>query len=257
LAGNTILVVDDDPLICRSLEFMLDNYVSVQVASDGQTALEKTEQTLPDVVLSDVDMPGMNGLELSKALLNTPATCHIPILFISARNGDKDRLLGLQSGAIDYIAKPFSQTELLIKLVNMLRLRQRQQQRVLDSVVNKTTQGAPSEEGGENVDMDPFLSSFKEMVERDFADKQMQLDTMAEKMNVSQSTLSRKIKALTGKSPVDVLTSFRLNRAKQMLETASSEVQIIDIALAVGFNDSSYFTRKFREKFGYTPSKLK
>jgi transcriptional regulator GlxA family with amidase domain len=139
----------------------------------------------------------------------------------------------------------------------MLRLRQRQQQRVLDSVVNKTTQGAPSEEGGENVDMDPFLSSFKEMVERDFADKQMQLDTMAEKMNVSQSTLSRKIKALTGKSPVDVLTSFRLNRAKQMLETASSEVQIIDIALAVGFNDSSYFTRKFREKFGYTPSKLK
>ena len=257
LAGNTILVVDDDLLICRSLEFMLDNYVSVQVASDGQTALEKTEQTLPDVVLSDVDMPGMNGLELSKALLNTPATCHIPILFISARNGDKDRLLGLQSGAIDYIAKPFSQTELLIKLVNMLRLRQRQQQRVLDSVVNKTTQGAPSEEGGENVDKDPFLSSFKEMVERDFADKQMQLDTMAEKMNVSQSTLSRKIKALTGKSPVDVLTSFRLNRAKQMLETASSEVQIIDIALAVGFNDSSYFTRKFREKFGYTPSKLK
>jgi CheY-like chemotaxis protein/nitrogen-specific signal transduction histidine kinase len=131
LEGNVAVVVDDDPLICKNIADMLRPYMMVHLASNGQEALSVIEKNEVDLILSDMEMPVMNGLELSRKLSSDVKTSSIPFLFLSAKNEQSDRLLGLLSGAIDYISKPFSAGELLMKVNNVLRLRQKQQTRLL------------------------------------------------------------------------------------------------------------------------------
>ncbi|MCK9156595.1 MAG: response regulator [Paludibacteraceae bacterium] len=253
LEGNTILVVDDDPLICANLKNMLESYANVITANNGKVALELAEKHIPDVILSDVDMPEMNGIEMSKELGKSDKTKHIPILFISAKNEDSDRIMGLLSGAIDYISKPFSQTELLIKLSNILGMRQKQQQKLLNEMLQKgKTDENPA---AEQPEMNPFLKDLLVVLDEQYTNSQLSIEDMANHMCVSQSTLNRKVRSITGKTPLDVLNEYRMNKALQLLKSTQSNVSVGDIAYMVGFNDPAYFTKKFREFYGYTPSK--
>ena len=259
LAGNTILVVDDDPLIRHNLSDMLCDYVSVLTADNGQTAMAVAQSIVPDLILSDVEMPVMNGIELGKVLSQSPDTRHIPILFVSARNADSDRLVGLLTGAIDYIAKPFSQTELLIKITNILRVRQNQQKKILSDLLagkkEVTAQPQPVKKKEETIN--PFLASFIKELDQHYADNQLSVEVLAQNLCVSQSTLSRKLKTLTGKTPIDLLIEYRLNAALRLLKDKDSGTSVTDIAFKVGFNDPSYFSRKFKDVFGYPPSQVK
>ena len=197
----------------------------------------------------------MNGIEMSQALGQHPKTKHIPILFISAKNEESDRLIGLLSGAIDYIAKPFSQSELLLKLTNILDIRQKHQKKILSDYLCK--ESGKETDGGETASegINPFLKTFLEVIKEKYTDSQTAVEDLAKGMAVSQPTLNRKIRSMTGKTPLEVLTEYRLNTALKMLQDIHSDANVSDVAYEVGFNDPSYFTKKFRDFFGYLPSK--
>ncbi len=263
LEGNTLLVVDDDPLICNNIKTMMDEFLQTIVATNGQDALKAAEEQMPDIILSDVEMPGTNGIEMSQALAKSERTKHIPILFISAKNEESDRLLGLLSGAIDYIAKPFSQSELLLKLTNILKVRQEHQNKILRDILLEESDTKQKEsdtkqkESDKNIEesLNPFLKSFLEVIKEKYADSQTSIENLAQGMAVSQPTLNRKIRSITGKTPLEVLTEYRLNTALKILRDTNSDTNVSDVAYDVGFNDPSYFTKKFRDFFGYLPSK--
>ncbi|MCQ2225356.1 MAG: response regulator, partial [Paludibacteraceae bacterium] len=255
LEGNTILIVDDDPLICNNIKNILSEYVQTLVAKDGREGLQLAETHQPDLILSDVDMPTMNGIEMSKALALSGRTKGVPILFISANNEESDRLTGLLSGAIDYIAKPFSQSELLLKIYNLLNIRKEQQKRLLTELMIKG-EHTPEQESEQEEKINPFLKTFLEVVEEKHVESQITIEDLAQAMAVSQPTLNRKIRSLTGKTPLEVLNEYRLNHALRLLQDSSSDDNVADVAYSVGFNDPSYFTKKFRDFFGYLPSQV-
>ena len=252
LGGNTVLVVDDDPLICANLKGVLESYMKVWTANNGAEGLNLATQQLPDLVLSDVEMPEMSGTEMCRELSKNETTCHIPILFLSARNDDADRLLGLQSGAIDYISKPFSNSELLLKISNILTVRQNQQQRLL----SQRMQSDGNEETPTAQPLNPFVASMMSVMEQRYSDCDLTMESLARDLCVSQSTLLRRVKSVTGRTPIEILVDLRLTKAMGLIKSKSADQSIGNIAYEVGFNDPSYFARKFKEHFGVLPSQV-
>lgn len=280
MAGNTMLVVDDDPLICQNIKNMLDAYVNVLVANNGRQALELMAQNTVDIVVSDVEMPVMNGIDMSIELSKNEALNYIPILFLSAKSSESDRLLGLLTGAIDYIPKPFSQNELLIKLNNILSLRQKQQQRLLSEHIQSTVGNqdevpSPVEsevDNQEHADADaenaetvsneqktekinPLLQEMLDVIEKNYTDNTYSVERLADDMCMTKITLYRRVKTLSGQTPVELLNEFRLQKAMALLKEGN--IQVGDVAFKVGFSDPAYFTRRFRSFFNFPPSAVK
>ncbi len=276
LSGNTVIVVDDDELILQNVADIMRPYMEVYTATNGEEALKVLAEHEVDLVLSDVEMPVMNGIELSRKLSQDERMSSVPFLFLSAKNEQSDRLLGLLSGAIDYIAKPFSRGELLMKVNNILRIRQNQQQRLLkefyENLQQNETSKTPMEsdeiensegEIGENRQpkveekLNPFVEKLMAEMEEKYADSTLAIQTIATSMGMSQSTLSRRTKTLLGKAPVEVLNEFRLNKALILLKEDGREKNISEVAYSVGFSDPAYFTRKFKDFYGFLPSSVK
>lgn len=308
MEGNTILVVDDDPLICQNIKNMLDSYVSVLVANNGREALDVVSRNVVDLILSDVEMPVMNGIDMSMELAKNVQTNYIPILFLSAKSSESDRLLGLLTGAIDYIPKPFSQNELLIKMNNILALRQRQQQRLLEERLQAITHpkeeeppvsvqpagsvvpvpgtempvpavdlpdetpaevaapveektpvesqpSVPPVEAVMEESINPMLQSLLEVIDKNYSDSQFSVERLADLMCMTKITLYRRVKSLSGKTPVELLNDYRLNKAHQLLSTTN--MPVADVAFNVGFTDPAYFTRRFHAAFHCSPSALR
>lgn len=251
MQGNCVLVVDDDPLIAQNVKSMLENYMDVLLASNGREALEVIGQNNVDLVVTDVEMPEMNGIELSNVLASSPATNHIPVLFLSARTSESDRLLGLLTGAVDYIPKPFSQNELLMKLNNILALRQRQQQHLLGKAVGKVSAEKSSEETQFSGQMNPYLTLVLEKIEQNYSNSDYSVEQLASDLCTTRITLYRKVKSLSGQNPSDLLTDYRLNMAQKLLSEGKLSLQ--DVAEKSGFADYTYFSRKFKTRFGCPP----
>lgn len=261
LTGNTAIVIDDNPLICENVKTLLSSYLNVLTANNGKEALEIIEQKKPDIILSDVEMPVMNGIEMSRIIEQSAETEHIPLLFLSARNEDSDRLIGLKSGAVDYIPKPFSPEELLLKVCNILKMRQKQQQYLLSQfMLERRGQSAeetqPEEEEKQTKRVNPFVKQFLEVIEKRYTESDITIEDIAQDMFLSKSTLTRRTNSIIGKTPLEVLNEFRLNEAMRQLKNADSETQISDIAYNVGFSDPAYFSRRFKEYFGTKPSQV-
>lgn len=242
-----VVVTDDDELICHNIADMLSEVAEVTTAHNGQEALDAINREEPDLVLSDIEMPIMNGIELSEQLAQQEHTAHIPLLFISARTAESDRLIGLASGAVDYICKPFNHDELLIKVKNILGKRQKIQQKLMENYCEKQTDEEQIKE------IDPYLKKLLDFIEINYANSELSIVDIAQEMASSQSTLNRKIKVLTQKNPIEILSDFRLNKAQQLLKQGNRN--IADVAFATGYSDPAYFSRKYKEKFGHSPSK--
>lgn len=260
LTGNTAIVIDDNPLICENVKTLLSSYLNVLTANNGKEALEIIEQKKPDIILSDVEMPVMNGIEMSRIIEQSAETEHIPLLFLSARNEDSDRLIGLKSGAVDYIPKPFSQEELLLKVCNILKMRQKQQQYILEKILKdrggESTETEHAEEESKPKKVNPFVKQFLEVIEKHYTESDITIEDLAQDMFLSKSTLTRRTNSIIGKTPLEILNEFRLNEAMRQLKNADSETQISDVAYNVGFSDPAYFSRRFREYFGTKPSQV-
>ncbi len=256
LSGNVILIVDDNPLICENMKMLLSDFCETLIAYDGKQALDIINENDVDLILSDVDMPILNGIEMCQQLQKDDCFSHIPILFLSGRTDESDRILGLKNGAIDYISKPFSHEELLAKLRSILKLRKQERTYLLARLMEGKTE-ASEEEGEEEISKEnPFVTKYMDLVREHHSNANLSVDELAEKLCVSRSTMFRRIKAVVGKSPVELLNEYRLNEAMRLLK-AGDESSVNEIAYSVGFSDPSYFSKRFKAYFGVSPTQAK
>lgn len=242
----SILIAEDNAELSDLLKiFLSDNYRLI-FAGNGLEALEKLQNHLPDLVLTDIMMPLMDGMELCKHIKSDFITSHIPVLMLTALNSGDMMVKGLNTGADDYVAKPFNPEILLARISNLIESRKRLQQKFL---TNLKTQ--PSEMGITSSD-EQFLNKLHQVIETHIDDSNYDVTRLASEMNMSSITLYRKIKALTGLSVNPFIRTIRLKKAATLLDTKTMSVP--EVALNVGFNDVKYFRKCFHKQFHKNPS---
>lgn len=241
-----VLVVDDNADLRALLRENLTTAYRVLEATNGQEAIGLAREAQPDLIVTDVMMPVMDGYALCAALKKDIHTSHIPVIVLTARNSLEQQIRGLETGADAYISKPFS-LELLETRVRKLIETRRQ-------LIERFSQGevlAPEALSITSVDQ-RFLEQVKAVLERHIDDVEFRLEVFCKEVGMSHTQLYNKIKALTGFSPNELIRDFRLKRAVQLLR--ESDLTINEVAVAVGFNDAKYFSRSFRKQFDQTPS---
>ena len=174
---------------------------------------------------------------------SVPTLKMIPFIFLSAKDEDKVRFMGLSNGALDYLTKPFKEEELIMKLFNLLAFKRKQQQQYL---LNSLKDEVVVEE------MDPLLKKLMLFISENYSNSELSLDEIASEMLMSKSTLSRRLKSIMDKTPIEILVEYRLYKARDLLK--NSKDTISEIAQSVGFNDPLYFSKKYKAFFGYSPS---
>lgn len=236
----TILVVDDNSDLREFIGTLLQGEYRIIKASDGKEALDKATRELPDLVVSDVMMPVMDGLVLCKALKGQFSTSHIPVILLTAKSLEEQRAEGYDSGADAYISKPFSEKVLLSRIGNLLKSRILLKEHYLET-------GESASRPQEN----DFLSRFRAKVQEHISDENLSVEQIGAEIGLSRVQLYRKVKALTGYSPVELVRITRLKAAAEMLKTTDKTIS--EIAYAVGFGTPSYFSKCFKELFGRQP----
>lgn len=236
----TILVVDDNSDLREFIGTLLQGEYRIIKASDGKEALDKATRELPDLVVSDVMMPVMDGLELCKALKGQFSTSHIPVILLTAKSLEEQRAEGYDYGADAYISKPFSEKVLLSRIGNLLKSRILLKEHYLET-------GESASRPQEN----DFLSRFRAKVQEHISDENLSVEQIGSEIGLSRVQLYRKVKALTGYSPVELVRITRLKAAAEMLKTTDKTIS--EIAYAVGFGTPSYFSKCFKELFGRQP----
>ena len=258
----SILVVDDNDDMRRYLRTLLADKFYVLEAADGQGGLKLARDIVPDIVVSDVMMPVMNGLQLCKRLKEDAVTSHIPVLLLTARSSEAQQMEGYEHGADAYLTKPFRADLLISRIYNLVR--SRQQLRHLFEASDTMTQPEASaiDESRELVDRPRpssqdklFADSLKEAILKNMSNPNLKMDELGDELGLSRVQLYRKVKALTGLSPVELLREMRLQRARTLLTTSTKTVA--EVAYEVGFGTPSYFSKCFKQLFGEYPTDLR
>ncbi len=243
-----LLLVEDNSDVRLFLHTQLSANYQIVETDNGLDGLDQALAKIPDLILSDVKMPGMDGIELCRQIKADRRTSHIPIILLTARSDIESRHAGLKVGADEYLPKPFDPIELKIRVENLIQTRVR-----LREVYSRSLDGSDSsdlpEDGSDNL----FLSEIRSAVRENLADPDFNVDALARELGVNRVTLNRKLTALTGRSPSELIRTSRLNHAAALLKNKYGNVT--EVAYASGFNNLSHFTRNFRSQFGVTPSK--
>lgn len=197
-------------------------------------------------------MPVMDGLEFTRQLKADTATSHIPVILLTARTLDEQQAEGYATGADSYITKPFSGKVLLTRIDNLLNSRRQLRQLFAGSVPQADSQAAAGQGVGDRDVL--FIGRLRETIQRNLGDSELSVEHIGEEMGLSRVQLYRKVKALTGQSPVELLRTARLQRGKRLLET--TDMTIAEVAYDVGFSSPSYFAKCFKDEFGVSPREL-
>ncbi|MDE6628768.1 MAG: substrate-binding domain-containing protein [Muribaculaceae bacterium] len=256
-----ILVIDDNEDIRHMLGELLRDDYDVIFAPDGQEGVRLAAKYVPDLVICDVMMPVMDGLECCRRIKDETSTSHVPVLLLTACSLDEQRAQGYDSGADGYLAKPFNTGVLKARCRSLVENRKRIRDLWSTAAVPKTS--APAAPGGSPAAVDApamdmeseFYNRFLTLVSQEMGNPELSVDSLAAKMGLGRSQLYRKIKALTNYTPVELLRSLRLRRSRDLLTTTSKTIS--EIAYEVGFSTPAYFTRCYREAYGETPSDLR
>ena len=258
---STVLIVDDNADIRAYLRTILQDKYQVNEAADGQQGLAIANEIVPDLIVSDVMMPVMNGLEFCQRVKSGTATSHIPVILLTARALSQHQIEGYESGADAYITKPFSADLLLARISNLLKSRLQLKNLFAITPIEPGDSGdvvSPPELGGAggglNESVDPFLIKFRDFIEQNLSDSDLSVETVGAELGLSRVQLYRKVKALTGQSPVELLRTARLQKGRELLQTTDKNVS--EVAYEVGFTAPSYFTKCFKDEFGISPSDL-
>lgn len=243
---ETVLIAEDNAELRDYMASLLDDEYVVFKAPDGVEALACARKVLPSLIISDLMMPGMDGMELTANIKSDERTSHIPVILLTAKSGQESRIDGLKTGADDYLTKPFSVEELTVRVRNLIELRKKLAERYRERIRVHVTS---SEEMSLD---DKFLMKAKEIVEGNMEDVLFSVEKMAEEIGLSRTQLLRKLKALTGLAPNDFIRDLRLQKAAEMIRQKADT--ITQIGYAVGFNDQSYFSKSFKKEFGETPT---
>lgn len=241
------LLVEDNADIAQYIQICLEGNFQLEIASNGEEGITKALELIPDVIVTDVMMPKKDGFELLENLKEDIRTSHIPIIMLTAKSDIASRLKGLKQGADEYLSKPFHEEELLIRMENLLKLRQKLQERYQNTIQQSELKAeaiSPSKE-------DIFLDHLHSIFEAHMDDPKFEIEQLSKKLGLSQSQLRRKVKAITGRPLSIYLRSLRLQKARHLLLT--SELPIKSIAYEVGFQTPTYFTSSYKEEFGENP----
>ncbi len=242
-----ILVVDDNEDIREYIRFNLQNQYRVITASDGNKGFNKAVEHIPDLVISDIMMPGIDGYELCKRLKKDEFTSHIPVILLTAKQAEDSQLKGYQTGVDDYITKPFNKEMLETRILNLLIQRQKLRELFSKSdTLNK-------ENVEVNVTDEIYFSKAKSIIEEHMADPSFNTDILAEKLKMSRSQLYRKMKAITNRTASEIIKNERMNKARILL--LKGELTISEIGYQVGYPTATNFSRTFSSHFGLSPSK--
>lgn len=241
-----LLLVEDSEDFRIYLRDNLKKSYAVIEASNGKLGLEKAIAEIPDIIICDVMMPEMNGVELCRNLKRDPATSHVPVILLTARNSDEQKIEGFQSGADDYITKPFSFEVLQFRIKNLIEKRQRFQKQF-----GKHLDVKASEIQITSLD-EKFIHNAIRVVEDNLSNKDFLVEEMSRLMGMSRVLLYKKMLSLTGKTPTDFIRTIRLQRAAQLLE--KSQYTIAEIAYEVGYSDPKYFSKHFKAHYHMLPS---
>lgn len=253
-SGNPLLLlVEDNADLVQYLTTLLSRDYQLLTARNGHEGLAQAFGHLPDLVLSDVMMPGMDGLEFCNQLKNDPRSSHIPVVMLTARSAVEARIDGLQRGADAWLIKPFHRGELFATLAAMLESRKRlrtyfQQQTASPTLPEAALAPLVAKEN-------EFLTSIRSLLDAHLADEEYGIEALCRDLGMSRMQVHRKLTALTGHAASHFVRTHRLQKAKILLET--TDLNISEIAYATGFSDHAWFSRSFREMFGMTPSEMR
>ncbi len=257
---STILVVDDNQELLSFLHAILSEEFRVMTASNGKEGLEKATKYLPNMIVSDVVMPGMTGIEMVKKLQANIYTCHIPIVLLSSKADVENQNEGLELGVDDYITKPFSASYLIAKIWNIIKQRKRIQALYYSELIqNKEENSLGAQEKEElrtlpQVDKD-LLDKMVCFIEAHLDYPELSVDTLVEEAGISRSALFKKIKTLIGISPMELIKNIRLKKAAEFIREGSDN--FTQIAYKTGFKDSQHFSKCFKLVYGVTPTEYK
>ena len=241
-----ILIVEDNADVREYLRSHLGSNYRLVEAEDGEAGLAATREHRPDLIISDIMMPRMDGYEMCRLIKKNEDLRHIPVIMLTAKAGEHDTVEGLQSGADDYMAKPFSVTELEARVGNFISSRRLLREKYSHEIIVKPgdIEIAPEEE--------VFLDSVLEAVNSHLADSNYTVDWLADDIGLSRRQLERRVQAVTGQSPADLVRNLRLQRASQLLRAHAGTVA--EIAYSVGFTSPKHFSTAFSKQFGESPT---
>ena len=244
-----VLIIDDNNGMRAYLRSILKDKYNVSEAADGKQGLEKACREVPKLIICDVMMPVMDGLEFTRQLKQNMATSHIPVILLTARSLSEQREEGYGTGADSYLTKPFSGSVLLARVDNLLRSR---------TMLRSLFSGDKKEEAAEEqlgTRDQTFINRLRDSIRQNMGDSDFTVERLGEEVGLSRVQLYRKVKALTGQTPVDLLKKARLERARLLVE--KTDKSISEIAYEVGFTAPSYFNKCFKDEFGVSPGGLR
>lgn len=241
----TLLIVEDNPDIRQYLSNGLSKLYDIKTASDGREGLEITRNSLPDLVITDIMMPGIDGIEMCRIIKTEIDTCHIPVIMLTAKSSEEQRIEGLQTGADSYIPKPFNPKHLLVRIEKLLELRKTLREKFGKDVKFEAEQTAIT------VPDRDLLKKVTSIIKKRISDPQLSVETLSEEIGISRGHLQRKLKSLTGQNPNEFIRIIRLKQAAEIL--TEKDVTIAEVADMVGFSSQSYFSTSFTKQFNISP----
>ncbi|GAO28399.1 hybrid sensor histidine kinase/response regulator transcription factor [Geofilum rubicundum] len=246
--NKQILIIEDDPEIAEYLQHHLSRQFRVRTAPNGKKGLQLSEKTQPDLILCDIMMPEMNGYEVTKHLKSGMATCHIPIILLTAYTAEEFQFKGFDAGADAYITKPFSLDLLKLRITKLL-----EQREVIKQKYASTPDLSTLPENANDKDAQ-FLQSIHAFIDAHISDPQLSVERIMETTKMGRTLFYHKVKGLTGFSPNDLIKTIRLKKAAELLQ--NEDLNVSETALAVGMEDPYYFSKCFKKQFGQTPSEF-
>ena len=245
-----VLIIDDNNGMRAYLRSILQDHYNVSEAVDGQQGLERARREVPKLVVCDVMMPVMDGLEFTRRLKADTATSHIPVILLTARSLSEQREEGYGTGADSYLTKPFTGSLLLARIDNLIHSRT-----LLRSLFSGNSKEEEKEEEMLGAQDQTFVTKLREVIRDNMGDSDFSVERIGEEIGLSRVQLYRKVKALTGQTPVELLRKARLERSRRLIE--KTEKSVSEIAYEVGFTSPSYFNKCFKDEFGISPGAMR
>lgn len=243
---DVILIIEDNPELRSYIGKSFKDQFRIITAQDGEEGLQLAFSHIPDLIISDVMMPKMDGLELTEKLKTDERTSHIPVILLTAKSDEESRIEGFRIGVDDYLSKPFSTEELHIRVTNLIKLRKKLTAKYRENITAPMpTAHLPSLD-------EKFFLNLKTTIEKHIGESSFSVEELSEEMCLSRTQLFRKVKALLEMSPNELINDIRLQRAAELIKAKSDT--LTQISYSVGFNEQSYFAKRFKKKFGVTPS---
>ena len=244
--NKVVIIAEDDPQLNSFLKNTLRQYYTVFSAFNGEEVLDLLKKKQPDIIISDIMMSRMNGLELTRYLKNSTEFSHIPLILLTSKTEVQDQIEGIKSGAEHYIAKPFNMDYLLSVVDSQLKNRERIQKIFLNGLMPKFEKSE-----GNPLDI-KFLAKLNEILESELINPDLDISLIAKKMNMSRSSFYRKFINLTKLSPIAYIKKYRINKSIALMNSGIHNIQ--EISDLAGFGSSSYFSTAFKQEKNMTPS---